>query len=109
MSWSVPVVPPCFQVLTGLVRPASVAGVGAASAGPIICVREGVQDLVELALNHQFFPGLGVLDDEHHGQGERGHQRLKDRVEARREPEHSAHGDPHDVSGHEQQRDQRSR
>jgi len=54
----------------------------------------GQEDLVELALGRPLMAGLGVLDDEDHGQGQGGHHGLEYRFPAGGKSRRDAHDDP---------------
>ena len=61
----------------------------------VVGTGNGQQDLVELALRRPLMPGLGVLDDKDHREGQRGHQGLEDGLPPRGKSGRDAHGDPH--------------
>jgi hypothetical protein len=60
----------------------------------VVRVRQGVQDLVELALRCPLVPRLGVLDDEDHRERERGDQGLEDGLPPCRKPGGDAYHEP---------------
>jgi hypothetical protein len=61
----------------------------------VVGTRESPEDLVELALRRPLVARLGVLDDEEHREGKRGHQGLEDGLPPRRETGGDADDDPH--------------
>ena len=73
----------------------------------VVGVRQSPQYLVELALSGNLLAALGVLNDENHGQGQRGNQRLEDRLQSGGEAQDETKDDPDSVDdddGHRQQR-----
>ena len=60
----------------------------------VVRVRQGAQDLVELALRCPLVPRLGVLDDEDHRERQRGDQGLEDGLPPCRKPRGQAYPDP---------------
>jgi hypothetical protein len=60
----------------------------------IVGVGQHPEDFVELALGGGLMAGLGVLDDEHHGHGDRRDQRLEDLLPAARKVEDHTEQDP---------------
>jgi hypothetical protein len=65
------------------------------------------QDLIELALSRPLVARLGVLDDEDHGERERGHHGLEDGLPPRGKPDSDADGDPHCGRGDDEHRGER--
>jgi len=55
----------------------------------------GQKDLIELALRRSLMPGLGVLDDKDHREGDRGHQGLEDGLPPGAKSGHDADRDSH--------------
>jgi hypothetical protein len=65
----------------------------------VVGVGQHPEDLVELALGGGLMAGLGVLDDEHHGHGDRRDQGLEDLLPAARKAEHRTDQKPHRHGG----------
>jgi len=55
----------------------------------------GQKDLIELSPRRSLMPGLGVLDDKDHREGDRGHQGLEDGLLPGGNSGHDADRDPH--------------
>lgn len=65
----------------------------------VVGAGHGQQDLIEFALGRPLVARLGVLDDENHGERERGHEGLEDGFPPRRKPGSGADSDPHCCCG----------